>query len=57
MCFEVYRKAIIKSYYKLDVVRTFNPRRQRQVKLCEFKTSLDYTEFQDSQGYIVRPCL
>jgi hypothetical protein len=26
-------------------------RRQRQVDLCEFMASLDYIEFQDSQGY------
>ena len=26
-------------------------RRQRQADLCEFKVSLVYREFQDSQGY------
>jgi hypothetical protein len=32
-------------------------RKQRQVDLCELKASLVYTEFQESQGYIMRPCL
>ena len=29
--------------------------RQRQVDLCEFKASLIYSEFQDSQGYTELP--
>ena len=32
-------------------------RRQRQMDLCEFETSLVYKEFQDSQGYREKPCL
>jgi hypothetical protein len=32
-------------------------RKQRQEDLCEFKGSLVYSEFQDSQGYTEKPCL
>jgi hypothetical protein len=31
--------------------------RQRQGYLCEFEASLDYREFQDSQGYKKKPFL
>lgn len=32
--------------------------KQRQVSLCKFEASLVYiNEFQDSQSYVVRPCL
>lgn len=35
---------------------TFNPNtsRQRQVDLCEFRASLLYMVFQNSQGYVER---
>jgi hypothetical protein len=31
--------------------------KQRKVDLFEFKASLVYSEFQKSQGYVLRPCL
>ena len=39
----------INLYYKAGVSHTLNPshRKQRQVDLCEFKTSLVYSELQD----------
>ena len=43
------------------VTQTFNPNawEERQVVFYEFEASLDYLhkKFQDSQGYIDRPCL
>lgn len=38
---------------KLDTVaQTFNPSILEAGDLCELKAKLDYTVFQDSQGYI-----